>query len=215
MAAAAFTFLMALSSISGATIANPDVDKSDDPIYKEPVDLKSKENAVYSPSKLSLTYLNYQNMIEKYNPSLNHNSRDNIYESAVKASQQYNVPLELIIAVMGCESQFKPQLRGALDDTGLMQVRFKFTSSWANAMGKKPPTNQEALASIDYNISMGTFILSYLLDTFDNDLHKALTAYNAGEYYVKRKLSNEEALPETYIKRVNSFYQQITNAALW
>ena len=77
------------------------------------------------------------------------------------------------------------------------------------------PSNQEALTDIDYNINMGTFILSYLLDEFDNDLHKSLTAYNAGEIYVKRKLSNNEALPDTYIKRVNSFYQQITSAALW
>ena len=98
---------------------------------------------------------------------------------------------------------------------GLMQVRFKYSSSWAKAMGIAPPANLQKLTDIDYNINMGTFILRYLWDRFDNDLHKSLTAYNAGEFYVQKKLSNNQPLPETYIKRVDSFYQQITNAALW
>ena len=215
VAAAAFTFLMALSSISGATIANPDMDKSDDQIHDEPLNLNNQENTGYSPTTLSFTYLNFQNMVEKYNPGLDHLSRDNIYESATRASQEYNVPLELILAIIGCESEFKPHLYGTLDDTGLMQIRLRYTSSWAKGMGEIPPANREALTDIDYNINMGTFILRYLLDRFDNDLHKSLTAYNAGEFYVQKKLSNNQPLPETYIKRVDSFYQQITNAALW
>lgn len=202
VAAAAFTFLMALSSISGATIANPDMNQSDDQNGEEPI-------------KLNLTYLNFQNLIEKYNPNLDHDSRNKIYESAAGASMRYKVPLELILSVIACESEFKPGLYGSLDDSGLMQVRYRYASSWAKAMGVTPPVNQEALTDIDYNINIGTFILSYLLERFDNDMHKALTAYNAGEFYVERKLSNNESLPETYIKRVNFFYQQITNAALW
>ena len=215
VAAAAFTFLMALSSISGATIANPDLNQGDDQDSKEPINLNTKESPEYSSMTLSFTYLNFQNMIERYNPGLDNLTRDKIYESAVKASTKYEVPLELILAVIGCESEFKPKLQGTLDDMGLMQVRFKYAGSWARAMGTSIPANQEKLTDIDYNINMGTFILSYLLDEFDNDLHKSLTAYNAGEFYVKRKLSNNEALPDTYIKRVNSFYQQITSAALW
>ncbi len=215
VAAAAFTFLMALSSISGATIANPDLDNGNNQDLEEPITLNNQENAEYSPMTLNFTYLNFHNMVEKFNPGLDHLSRDRIYESAKKASIKHEVPLELILAVIGCESEFKPRLQGKLDDMGLMQVRFKYSSSWAKAMGIAPPANLQKLTDIDYNIDMGTFILSYLLKTFENDIHKSLTAYNAGEFYVKKKIANNQPLPDDYIKRVDFFYQQITNAALW
>lgn len=215
VAAAAFTFLMALSSISGATIASPDLNESNDSISNDAINLNNKENPEYSPTTLNFTYLNYQNIIEKYNPGLDHVSRDNIYESAISASREYDVPVELILAIIGCESEFKPHLYGALDDTGLMQIRLRYTYSWAKGMGANPPVNREALTDIDYNIHMGTYILSYLLNKFDGDIHQALTAYNAGEGYVAKKLSRNERLPITYIQRVDSFYQQIANVALW
>ncbi len=215
MSAAAFTFLMALSLISGATVANPDLNQGDDQDSKEPINLNTKESPEYSSMTLNFTYLNFQNMIEKYNPGLDDLTRDKIYESAVRASIKHEVPLELILAIIGCESEFKPELQGTLGDMGLMQVRFRYAGSWARGMGVSAPASQEALTDIDYNINMGSFILGCLLDEFDNDLHKSLAAYNAGEFYVKRKLAGNEALPDAYIKRVNSFYQQITNAALW
>jgi len=214
VAAAAFTFLMALSSISGATIANPDLDNNDNQNNNDLPEFNNRENPEYSSSTLNFTYLNYQNLIEKYNPGLDHSLRDDIYRSAAKASAKYEVPIELILAVIGCESEFKPELYGALDDTGLMQVRLRYASSWAVGANVLPPENRESLTDIEYNINMGTFILSYLLDRFDNDLHKSLTAYNAGEFYVARKLDNNESLPESYINRVDLFYQKIANENL-
>lgn len=211
MAAAAFTFLMALSSISGASIVSPDMEGTENQDSEE---VNPEESLGYSNLILNSTYLNYQNLVEKYNPGLDHLSRDRIYQSAVEASKTYKVPLELILSVMACESEFKPALYGALDDSGLMQIRFRYAASWAKAMGVEAPASQEALTQIEYNIHMGTYIISHLLQTFDGDLDKALVAYNAGEFYVKKKLLKNEKLPKTYLKRVDSFYQQIVNAAM-
>ncbi len=211
VAAAAFTFLMALSSISGATIVSPDLDGAGN---QDEDALDSEMPIGYSAFSLNPVYLNYQNLVEKHNPGLDHFSRDKIYKSAAHASLTYNIPIELILAIIASESEFKPGLYGSLDDSGLMQIRYRFASSWAKSMGVEAPASQEELTDIDYNIKMGTFILKYLLDTFDGDLERALVAYNAGEFYVKKKLLKNEGLPKTYIKRVNSFYQQIVNAAI-
>lgn len=210
VAAAAFTFLMALSSISGATIVSPDLDGAGN---QDEDALDSEMPIGYSAFSLNPVYLNYQNLVEKHNPELDHFSRDKIYKSAAHASLTYNIPIELILAIIASESEFKPGLYGALDDSGLMQIRYRFASSWAKSMGVEAPASQEELTDIDYNIKMGTFILKYLLDTFDGDLERALVAYNAGEFYVKKKLAKNESLPKNYLQRVDSFYQQITNAA--
>src|SRR6056297_1326948 len=96
VAAAAFTFLMALSSISGATIANPDLNNTDNQEGTDVTNINTKENPEYSPITLNFTYLNFQNLVEKYNPGLNHTSRDKIFQSVMKASNTYDVPAELI-----------------------------------------------------------------------------------------------------------------------
>ena len=215
VAAAAFTFLMAFSSISGATIANAEIPALDDQGVEDSI-ITNNHNSFENFSRtLNLTYLKYQNLVDKYNPELDEQTRRIIYDSALSASIRYEVPVELILAVIGCESEFHPKLFGLLDDTGLMQIRLRYADSWARGMGVSAPSTREDLTDIELNIHMGTYILNYLLKQFDYDIHKSLVAYNAGEGYVNRKLSNNESLPTNYITRVSVFYQEITNAALW
>ena len=186
--AAAFTVLVAFSSISsGAGIPVTETETGED----------------------QSLYLQLESMIEKYNPGLDALIRKQIFDSALQAADTYQVPLPLILAVMGCESEFRPALRGALDEAGLMQIRMRYAPSWARAMGITPPQNKEELADIPTNIHMGTFILSYLLNKYQGDIHKTLVAYNAGEGYVARKIGRNESLPTAYLNRVERFYKEL------
>ncbi len=214
VAAAAFTFLMAFSSISGATITSADTEQEEDFDVKEAEISPGNNGKHLTVPSLTMTYLNYQNLIEKYNPGLDDATRIEIYQTAQDASQKYDVPLELILAIIGCESEFKPKLRGALDDTGLMQVRFRYSSSWAKAMGIAAPKSMSALTDIETNIYMGTYILSHLFDNFHNNLEYALIGYNAGENYVNRRLAAGDELPSRYLVRVNLFYEELTKQPL-
>lgn len=150
-------------------------------------------------------------LVEKLNPKLNQSAIESIGNAIGKYSYHYQVPTSLIIAVIAAESEFHPQLRGSLDDTGLMQIRLKYAPYWAKMMNVPAPKTQKELAEIETNIHMGTFILQRLLDRYDGNMERVLVAYNAGETYVDKKIKEAQALPTRYIKRVSNFHMQLCN----
>lgn len=151
-------------------------------------------------------------LIEKLNPKLNETTIENIASTIGKYSSLYEVPTNLIISVIAAESEFHPSLLGTLDDTGLMQVRLKYASYWAEMMNIEAPKTQKELLDIDTNIHMGTFILQRLLDRYDGNMERVLVAYNAGETYVDKKIKTAQSLPTRYIKRVSNFHMELCNA---
>lgn len=151
-------------------------------------------------------------LIEKLNPKLNESTIENIASTIGKYSVLYQVPTNLIISVIAAESEFHPNLQGTLDDTGLMQIRLKYASYWADMMNIPAPKTQKELLEIDTNIHMGTFILKRLLDRYDGNMERVLVAYNAGETYVDKKIKTAQSLPTRYIKRVSNFHMELCNA---
>ena len=145
------------------------------------------------------------------NPRLDESTIENIALTIEKYSSQYQVPTNLIISVIAAESEFHPKLLGALDDTGLMQIRLKYASYWAEMMGIEAPKTQKELLDIDTNIHMGTFILKRLLDRYNGNMELVLVAYNAGETYVDKKIKTAQSLPTRYIKRVSNFHMELCN----
>lgn len=210
-----FTFLFAISTLGLATGASADTMPDNNPV-EEP----TENNLESSSSDLAKKELkaglpdNLTRLIDKYNPGLSLENRQKIYLSVQKYSEVYSVPEDLIISVIGCESEFTPTLYGALDDTGLMQIRMKFAPSWAKNIGMTIPEERADLKEIEDNIQMGTYILSYLIKKYDGNIHRVLIGYNAGAGYVDKKIKSGSNLPTSYLKRVNKFHYEYTNEYL-
>jgi soluble lytic murein transglycosylase-like protein len=110
-----------------------------------------------------------------------------------EASHSNNLPPSLVKAIIRVESNFNPEATSPKGAQGLMQLM--------------PGTADELMVADSYNprenIGGGVRYLRLLLDRFNNRLHLALAAYNAGPERVSRHLE-VPAIPET-----QSFVRQV------
>lgn len=144
----------------------------------------------------------------------------NPYADAVhRAATDNGLDPLLIVAVMRTESRFNPQAVSPKGARGLMQL-MPDTAVWvAEQMGVGPISGDHVHEPI-LNITLGTWYLRFLLDSFDKQLVVAIAAYNAGPGNVRRwldegtwlgALATLEAIPfpETreYVRRVTDSYR--------
>ena len=124
-----------------------------------------------------------------------------IEQTVQKAAAKYNLPPELITAVIRAESNFKVSAVSSAGAQGLMQLM----PATAKELGVKNPFD------IGQNIEGGTKYLRKMLDRFGGSVRKALAAYNAGPGTVI-KYNGRVPYPETrqYVKRVLRFSEQLT-----
>jgi soluble lytic murein transglycosylase-like protein len=124
-----------------------------------------------------------------------------IEKNIQKAAAKYNLPPELITAVIRAESNFKVSAVSSAGAQGLMQLM----PATAEELGVKNPFD------IGQNIDGGTRYLRKMLDRFGGSVPKALAAYNAGPGTVM-KYNGRVPYPETrqYVKRVLRFSRQMT-----
>jgi len=104
-----------------------------------------------------------------------------------QASRQHRLPPELIKAVIRVESNFNPAATSPKGAQGLMQLM---------------PQTAEELQVVDpydirANIGGGTRYLGILMQKFNNQLHLALAAYNAGPQRVE-KIQDVPPIRETH-----------------
>ena len=112
------------------------------------------------------------------------------YEKEVfKYSREFDVPPELVFAVIKTESGFRPNVVSHKEAHGLMQITYD-TFQWAK-LKSKGEEEFDQIFDPDVNIKYGTFILSYLLNDFEDE-SVALAAYNAGRGNVRKWLADEE-----------------------
>lgn len=112
--------------------------------------------------------------------------------------QQYNVPLELALAVMAKESSYQVDAVNG-KSYGLMQIHeinFSRLSDKLSITDFNNPQN---------NILAGVYMLSELTAKYD-DLHKVLMAYNHGEAGAK-KLWREAIYSTDYSNKVLDTYK--------
>ena len=123
-----------------------------------------------------------------------------IKQSVHKAAAKYNLPPELIRAVIRAESNFEVGAVSSAGAQGLMQLM----PATAKELGVKNPFD------IEQNIDGGTKYLRKMLDRFGGNVRKALAAYNAGPGTVV-KYEGRVPYPETrqYVKRVMRFSRQM------
>jgi soluble lytic murein transglycosylase-like protein len=93
---------------------------------------------------------------------------------------EYEVPMELVMAMIETESSFRADVISKTDDYGLMQI---------NAINHKNLTKK--LGVTDFldpyqNVLSGIYIISGHLDKTDGDIELALMRYNRGATGAKR-----------------------------
>jgi len=115
-----------------------------------------------------------------------------------KTAEKYQVDSALVKAVIKAESNFNHQAVSRVGARGLMQL-MPATASYLQVPDSFHP---------EQNIEGGVRYLRYLLNQYQNNLHLALAAYNAGEGAVNRY--NRQIPPyretQTYVRRVLSFF---------
>ena len=116
------------------------------------------------------------------------------------AADKVGLPSSIIESVAKAESAFRQDAISPKGAIGVMQLM----PGTAEKLGADP-------YDLKQNIDAGTQLLHDLLVKYDNDLVKALSAYNAGEGAVD-KYHGLPPYTETrqYVNRVIKYYQQAT-----
>ena len=151
------------------------------------------------------------------------------YEEIVsRYSEEYNVPKDLIFAVIKVESDFDPEAKSSQGALGLMQMMPEtFEEITNDFLCENLPF--EALTDPEVSIRYGTYYLAYLYRYFDYNWNNAIAAYNGGMGNVLKWLENSEysdgegnlthiPFPETrsYVSKVEkarSLYQKLDSKA--
>lgn len=127
-------------------------------------------------------------------------------QEVLTASREYGLDPDLVFAVIRTESHFEPKAVSHAGAEGLMQI-MPVTAEWI-AWRRGYTHEREKVFEPAYNIDMGCYLLSYLLDYYKNDLILAVAAYNAGASSVdgwleKSEASNGESLDIPYAETKN------------
>lgn len=117
---------------------------------------------------------------------------------AVAAARRHGLDPELVLAVVGVESAFRPEAVSPKGARGLMQLM----PATAASLGVEDAFDPEE------NLDGGVRHLGTLLSLYGGDLERALAAYNAGEGAVDRH-GGVPPYRETreYVKRVLERYE--------
>lgn len=140
---------------------------------------------------------------EKLKKSFSGISTKKYDDMIMKAHKKYGVEFSLIKAVIKVESDFNPEAVSKKGAKGLMQIM---------------PDNFKSLAVKDpfnpyQNIMAGAFYLQQLLKRYEDKLHLALAAYNAGPEAVdKYKKIPPYKETQNYVKEVMKTYSRYKNS---
>lgn len=135
-------------------------------------------------------------------PSANLRARATQYRDLIAdAAKIAKVEARLVHAVIAVESGYNPRAVSPKGALGLMQVMPETARRYGIADARDPVKNLEA----------GARYLGDLLKLFNNDLHLALAAYNAGEKAVLRYGSKIPPFRETeaYVPKVLGVYRRL------
>ncbi len=87
----------------------------------------------------------------------------------------YEIPVELVLAVIEVESSYKADAVSPVGAKGLMQIIPEYHEDRMNRL------NCTDLFDPYQNVTVGMDFLSELIEKYDGNFHKALTAYNYGQ----------------------------------
>ena len=134
-----------------------------------------------------------------------------------QAAKTYDLDRWLVYAVIKVESDFVPDAQSHAGATGLMQIMPE-TGEWV-MWRKGEEYDSSRITEPGYNIEIGCYLLSYLLERYDGNLDFAIAAYNAGsgkvdewlnspEYYDGETLKIPYAETSNYVAKVKYSYEK-------
>ena len=133
-------------------------------------------------------------------------------------SEEYNVPKDIIFAVIKVESGFDPEAESSAGAMGLMQM-IPSTFEWLTGkehLNENLPVQK--LFEPEVSIRYGTYYLAYLYRRFDYNWHTVFAAYNGGEGNVRKWLGNPEYsdgegnLTDIPFAETRSYVKKVENA---
>jgi soluble lytic murein transglycosylase len=125
-----------------------------------------------------------------------------------RESHKYGHDYRLILAMIKTESSFKYRAVSSKGAKGLMQIRPHVGQAIARKIDIRWE-GDETLFDPHLNVQMGLYYLSRLLLRF-GDLKVALTAYNIGPTYVRKRLKTKGRLPLRYSEKVLEAYREFS-----
>ncbi len=128
---------------------------------------------------------------------------EEITAAAEEAAEHYEIPVELVLAVIECESSYRPTAKNG-SCRGLMQIN-TINLDWL----EKDFGRQLDLYDIEDNIWAGTYILAGYYHEYD--LHRALMAYNGGQGYM-RKMVRKGYTSSKYSRKVVGVMEEMQDA---
>ena len=108
----------------------------------------------------------------------------------------YDIPVEIILAMIEVKSSYKPDAVSKVGAVGLMQVIPEYHEDRMNRL------NCTDLFDPYQNVTVGMDFLSELIDEYDGNFHKALTAYNYGQKGAKDKFFGQGTYQTEYSLKV-------------
>jgi len=124
-----------------------------------------------------------------------------VAEVIARGATRLDLDLDLVLALIFVESAGYTFAVSPVGARGLMQIMPPTGEELARRMGRSWP-GPDALFDPVLNVELGMAYLRQLLDRYDGNLERALTAYNAGPGFVDRRLARGIALPDRYARLV-------------
>ena len=131
-----------------------------------------------------------------------------------KYSKEYNIPIEILCAVINTESSFDPNATSHAGAMGMMQITSD-TFEWLQfRSGEEHDTDE--LFNYEINIKFGAYFLSLLYEEF-GDWDTVFAAYNAGRSRVNGWLTDERystngKLTNIPIKETSEYVKKVNNS---
>jgi len=118
------------------------------------------------------------------NPDINNCDAQKITKSIIKHSKNYEIPWNLVVAIINTESEFNKNARSN-GCYGLMQINL--SAHWKTMIDMK--INQKTLFHIDNNINLGCKILKEYINN-SKSINVALKKYSGGNHRYVKKVNN-------------------------
>jgi soluble lytic murein transglycosylase len=126
----------------------------------------------------------------------------------LQESRKYGHDYRLTLAIIKTESSFKYRAISPKGAKGLMQIRPHVGQAMARDIDIGWE-GDETLFNPHLNVKIGLYYLSRLLRRF-GDLKVALTAYNCGPSFVRKRLKTRRKLPLRYSSKVLKAYREFS-----
>ena len=145
------------------------------------------------------------NQLEKANQIANSTPLDiAAATSLVKYADQYDIPYSLVLSIIELESNFQPNLVGADQDRGYMQI-IPDTEAWlATKFGEELGLTYDPsrIFEPNYNLALGIKYLDVLMSSSGSNMDKILSEYNRGPYNLEKYFAINQTYATTYSQSV-------------